>query len=98
MGSITCKSTPDALRFLRQMVMNSLLTAVVAAFFFAFPLQARVRRGNLVVSVASNRGDYVVIGAESRASRLNRKFVDDRSCKVSLAEDQRFGFLSLGYP
>jgi hypothetical protein len=55
------------------------------------PSSAQVRRGSLVVSIVSQRADYVVIGSESRAVTSDNRFVDDRSCKViSLGGDTIF--------
>ena len=77
--------------FLRQSTVDNLVTAVMVAVILVFPSQPQLRRGSLVVSVASNRADYVVIGAESRASNFDGNFVDDRSCKViSLDGDTLF--------
>jgi len=71
--------------------MSKIRTAAIAAFLFALPLQAQVRRGSLVVWIVSKRADYVVIGAESRTLDKTGRPIDDRSCKIiSLGGDTLF--------
>ena len=71
--------------------MSRMLAAAIAAFLFALPLQAQVRRGSLVVWIVSKKTDYVVIGAESRTVDKSGNLLDDRACKViSLGGDTLF--------
>lgn len=56
---------------------------------FAFPLE--VKRGSSVLAMYSQKGDYVVVAAESRNVDKTHKFVDDRACKIiSLGDDTVF--------
>jgi hypothetical protein len=66
-------------------------TFLFFVLLLAFPSQAQVRQGSLVVLIVSRQSDYVVIGAESRASDLANHSKDDQYCKIiSLGGDTLF--------
>jgi hypothetical protein len=57
----------------------------------SFVLPFEVQRGSLVLAMVSQKGDYVVVAAESRNQGMNHELLDDRACKIiSLGDDTVF--------
>lgn len=60
-------------------MLGTVTTALVA--FLLSPIPFGVR-GSLVVAIVSQKGDYVVVAAESRSLDLSRRRVNNLSCKI----------------
>src|SRR5271155_2459174 len=69
----------------------SKIISCVLSLGFLSTLPFEVQRGSSVVAIYSQKGDYVVVAAESRTADMNHKPLDDRACKIiSLGNDTVF--------
>jgi|HubBroStandDraft_6_1064221.scaffolds.fasta_scaffold05471_6 hypothetical protein len=75
--------------------MRAIFILVIAVVAAITPVE--VRRGSLVVVTVSQKGDFVIVGAESRNVHDNKPF-NDKACKIiSLGGDTVFFETGVAY-